>query len=86
MPLYGIDGLSPTVTTMTADATVVRTVYRLESGETVEVLQRRAGGTGPLFRTGTASATPAWSAVRGDLELTVIGAGPETIAERLRID
>ena len=42
MPLYGIDGVDPSLTAISADGTLVRTTYRLASGETVELLQRRA--------------------------------------------
>jgi hypothetical protein len=41
MPLYGIDGLEPQYTALSADGAVVRTLYRLQSGEQVELIQRR---------------------------------------------
>ena len=41
MPLYGIDGLTPELTTISPDGASVRTVYRLASGEVLEVVQRR---------------------------------------------
>jgi hypothetical protein len=41
MPLYGITGLTPQATMLSADSATVRTVYRLESGETVDVTQQR---------------------------------------------
>jgi hypothetical protein len=64
MALYGIDGLMPAATMLSADNMSVRTLYRLESGETVELVQRRAaapaGARGaaanastPTFRSGT---------------------------------
>src|SRR5687768_7563433 len=46
MPLYGIDGVDPSLTAISADGTLVRTTYRLASGETVELLQRRAAPNG----------------------------------------
>ena len=42
MALYGLDGLEPVVTSISSDNRVVRTVYRLESGATVELEQERA--------------------------------------------
>jgi hypothetical protein len=41
MPLYGIDGVEPALTTVSVDGRAVRTVYRLESGDTVELVQHR---------------------------------------------
>lgn len=48
MPLYGIDGLSPLLTSVSSDRTAVRTVYRIETGEVVELVQTR--GTPAAFR------------------------------------
>ncbi len=48
MPLYGIDGLSPLQTSVSSDGTAVRTVYRIETGEVVELVQAR--GTPAAFR------------------------------------
>ena len=42
MPLYGIDGLQPLMTTVSPDGRVVRTIYLLESGGSVELHQQRA--------------------------------------------
>ena len=41
MPLYGIDGLEPQYTGLSADGAVVRTLYRLESGQQLELVQQR---------------------------------------------
>jgi hypothetical protein len=41
MPLYGIDGVEPALTTLSVDGRAVRTMYRLESGDTVELVQHR---------------------------------------------
>jgi hypothetical protein len=41
MPLYGIDGLEPVLTSVSTDGLLVRTMYRLEPGETVELVQER---------------------------------------------
>ena len=46
MPLYGLDGVDPLFTSISADGTLVRTTYRLASGETVELLQQRAAPDG----------------------------------------
>jgi hypothetical protein len=37
MPLYGIDGLEPVLTAISADDRVVRTLYRFDSGGAVEL-------------------------------------------------
>jgi hypothetical protein len=42
MPLYGIDGLEPQLTAVSGDGVQVRTLYRLSSGDQVEVVQQRA--------------------------------------------
>ena len=42
MPLYGIDGIEPVVTTVRTDGRAVRTTYRLETGVMVELEQERA--------------------------------------------
>ena len=47
MALYGIDGVEPLVTALSADGGLVRTTYRLASGETVELLQQRLGPVRP---------------------------------------
>jgi hypothetical protein len=41
MPLYGIEGLTPMLTMLSADNAAVRTLYNLASGETLEIVQRR---------------------------------------------
>jgi hypothetical protein len=41
MPLYGIDGLEPQFTALSADGALVRTLYRLASGDLVELVQQR---------------------------------------------
>ncbi len=41
MPLYGIDRIAPVVTATSMDGRTVRTIYRLESGDRVELLQHR---------------------------------------------
>ncbi|HEX5108622.1 MAG TPA: zf-HC2 domain-containing protein [Vicinamibacterales bacterium] len=41
MPLYGIEGLTPVLTTISADGAAVRTVYRLPTDALLEVVQRR---------------------------------------------
>ena len=50
MALYGIDGLEPVSTSISADGRIVRTVYRLESGVAVDLEQQRAlpNGAAPV--------------------------------------
>jgi hypothetical protein len=43
MPLFGLDGLEPQYTALSADGAQVRTIYQLSSGEQVEVVQQRGG-------------------------------------------
>ena len=43
MPLYGLDGLEPLYTALSDDGSQVRTLYRLSSGDQVEVVQQRSG-------------------------------------------
>jgi hypothetical protein len=47
MPLYGIDGLEPVLTALSADGARVRTTYRLASGDAVELVQQRAAPGAP---------------------------------------
>jgi hypothetical protein len=47
MPLYGIEGLEPTLTELSADGALVRTLYRLASGAIVELIQQRAAPDTP---------------------------------------
>ena len=52
MPLYGIDGVMPTLTAVDARSNTVKTVYRLPSGSNVELLQevlKTQGPGGALF-------------------------------------
>jgi hypothetical protein len=47
MPLYGIDGLEPQSTALSADGALVRTLYRLVSGDLVELVQHRITPNSP---------------------------------------
>jgi hypothetical protein len=47
MPLYGIEGREPTLTELSADGALVRTLYRLASGAIVELIQQRAAPDNP---------------------------------------
>ena len=57
MALYGIDGLQPVLTDVSSDRLLARTVYVLESGDLVELIQQRAGTPrSPLFAEGASNA------------------------------
>ncbi|MNC87145.1 hypothetical protein D3C83_28470 [compost metagenome] len=42
MALYGLEGMDVVLTAISPDNAAVRTVYRLQSGATIELLQARA--------------------------------------------
>lgn len=98
MPLYGIDGLLPARTLLSADARIVRTVYVLGSGETIEVIQERvfdSGGAAGKSQPAAAADVPpervdaraSWSVVRDGVRLTLRGAAnPDALGERLRVE
>jgi hypothetical protein len=87
MPLYGIEGLVPALTAVDESNARVRTIYRLPSGELIELLQEPAGGASAaadvkleqaaqdarLRANALAPAPPApvWSGVRGEARLTL---------------
>jgi hypothetical protein len=48
MPLYGVEGLAPVATSISADGRSVRTWYRLQAGEVVELIQSRVTADQPL--------------------------------------
>lgn len=56
MPLFGIDGMIPESTMLSADTSMVRTTYRLESGERVDLVQRNRAR--PALASAFASAPP----------------------------
>jgi hypothetical protein len=78
MPLYGIAGLTPQQTMLSADSATVRTVYRLESGETVDVTQQRI--VKPAEQLGDAAVTVTAQApvvdVQNARQQTVAGGAP----------
>jgi hypothetical protein len=101
MPLYGIEGLTPVATMLSADAVVVRTVYRMDSGETFELVQQwMTGATGdqapatttvaaeqPVIDVQRAAASSVWSTMRGDFLLTLRGnVNPDALGAKLRVD
>ena len=47
MALFGIDGLGPAATEISSDGMLVRTTYRLATGDVVELVQQRVPG-GPV--------------------------------------
>ena len=61
MALYAIDGLEPVLTAISPDGRSVRSVFRLETGETVDVEQQRpaADTAGPSPAAGTTATTAA---------------------------
>jgi hypothetical protein len=64
MALYGIDGLTPALTTISSDSRIVRTTYRLESGAMLELEQQRAAAdTASALLAQAASAAGARAAV-----------------------
>jgi hypothetical protein len=86
MPLYGIEGLTPTRTMVSADNTAVYTIYLFESGDTLEVTQQRVDMPEP-GDVQSARTAGTWSTVRDDVRLTLRGvANLEAIGERLRLD
>jgi hypothetical protein len=72
MALYGIDGLTPLLTAISADGRVVVTMYRLESGAPLEVEQQRQTPDKPLDRApqaaqaGSAVASPRREGIAAD--------------------
>jgi hypothetical protein len=58
MALYGLEGLEPVLTTISLDNRVVRTLYRLGSGSTVELEQQRAAAPAVSSLQATSRALP----------------------------
>jgi hypothetical protein len=71
MALYGVDGLTPILTAISTDERVVRTLYRLESGATLEVEQLRAtaetGSVGPAPAVGPGIAVQSRAEIAADV-------------------
>jgi len=79
MPLFGLDGLEPQYTALSADGAQVRTIYQLSSGEQVEVVQQRGGpvssaGLADIQNTGRALAETG----RVGIVARPVAAGPRT--------
>ena len=78
MPLYGIDGLEPMLTSISVDNRVVRTIYRLESGDMVELEQVRpmpeAARPVTTVQTGAVQAGSALTARGGGLAADIVSA------------
>jgi hypothetical protein len=64
MPLYGIDGLTPLMTSISLDRRSVLTLYRLDSGATLELEQERASTSGTQAPPAAQAARPALAAQR----------------------
>ena len=63
MALYGLEGMDVVLTALSPDSAAVRTVYRLQSGATIELLQERASA--PSALSGVATDALARRAVPG---------------------
>jgi hypothetical protein len=85
MALYGIDGLMPLATMVSADASAVRTMYRLETGEIVELVQEKAGAVeaarGNVAPTATANQGQAAQAQTGQIQGQGQGQGQAQTAQ-----
>jgi hypothetical protein len=75
MALYGIEGLDPLQTMIPADGAIVRTTYRLESGELVQLEQRRSALTDrvPASLQETVRARPAAPAAQSTVDTDADG-------------
>ena len=88
MALYGIDSFIPVRTMVSADASKVRTVYLLNGAEIVLLQERlpkqvQLGSVQP-----SATGLSSWSSVRGDVVLTLRGAGDNAamLGTMIRLD
>jgi hypothetical protein len=95
MALRGIDGMVPSSTMLSADNTVVRTLYQIQPGQTLEIWQGSGVGALTNAPADRRSLTPfpwqeGWSMAVEDVLLLLKGAaGPERLSEfanRLRVD
>lgn len=97
MALYGLEGMTPTVTTIRPDNAAVRTVYRLQSGATVELFQERAASPSSTAQQGSpaqailpATSPRTWSEIRDGVRLLLQTQSPtedvNAIAARLRVE
>ena len=57
MALFGLNGLTPRATMLSADNSTVRTIYTMESGETVELTQQKTGDQKNAFSDTSTSVT-----------------------------
>ena len=88
MALYGIDGLIPVRTMVSADASKVRTVYLLNGAEVVLLQERLPAEVQIGSAQPSATGLSSWSSVRGDVVLTLRGAGGNAamLGTRIRLD
>jgi hypothetical protein len=80
MALYGIAGLTPSRTMVNADASRVRTVYTVGTAEVVLLQEKQ-----PPARDSTPNET-VWSAVVGDVIITIRGTDAAALGARVRVD
>jgi hypothetical protein len=87
MALYGIEGLMPARTMVTADGSKVRTVYVVNAAE-IDLVQEKQSPSAPRATAQNLEAAPSlWSSVRGDVVLTLrAGADAAALGARVRLD
>jgi hypothetical protein len=96
MALYGITGLTSSMTMLSADGTIVRTIYKTEPGEAVEIWQQRtpapdatgrASLGGQTLNRAADTFTGSWTATYGDVQVTLRGgAGVASWGGRLQVE
>jgi hypothetical protein len=93
MALYGITGLASSMTMLSADGSIVRTIYETEGGQAIEIWQQRtpspaaAGRGGQTLNRATDTFTGSWTATYGDVQVTLRGgADVASWGERLRVE
>jgi hypothetical protein len=87
MALYGIEGLMPARTMVSADGSKVRTVYVVNAAE-IDLVQEKQSPSAPRATVQNLEAAPSlWSSVRGDVVLTLrAGADAVALGARVRLD
>jgi hypothetical protein len=87
MALYGIEGLMPARTMVSADGSKVRTVYVVNATE-IDLVQEKQSPSAPRATGQNLEAAPSlWSSVRGDVVLTLrAGADAAALGAKVRLD